>query len=82
MMKTILETSAMMPMLKDMMKFADTESIAKVVSKAAAAIDPGKVGQASVGQASVGQASGGQASGGQASGGQAPVGQAPRVERE
>lgn len=43
MMKTILETSAMMPMLKDALKFADTAQLAQAVSNAVGAVDPARV---------------------------------------
>ena len=47
MMQTILQSSVMMPAMKELMKFVDMNAVAGAVSQAVQAVDPAKVGAAS-----------------------------------
>jgi hypothetical protein len=46
MMQTILQTSAMMPAIKEMMKAVDLNALTGALSRAVQAVDPGKVAAA------------------------------------
>jgi hypothetical protein len=47
MMQTILQSSVMIPAMKELMKFVDVNAVAGAVSQAVQAVDPAKVAAAS-----------------------------------